>query len=139
MFDEMDEVFTRLFSRMQETAFADNLPASGYRIVIQSDNYPVPQPSGPAVQPRIATLPEPEVHRIDNEVKVITELPGAGPETIRLDLQGLRLVIVAEGPSEPYRITVDLPPVEAGSMQKTFRNGVLEVTFQILPGLEASA
>jgi HSP20 family molecular chaperone IbpA len=137
IFDEMDEVFTRLFYRMQENAFPGNLPASGYRIVIRNDDYPVPEPAGPALQ--ASTLPEPEVHRIDHEVKVIAELPGAVPESISLDLQGSQLVIAADGPAGPYHTIADLPPVETGSLQKTFRNGVLEVTFHVLPGQAASA
>jgi HSP20 family molecular chaperone IbpA len=139
MFDEMDELFTRLFTRMQENAFSDKIPASGYRIVIQSTGYPGSEPGEPAGQPDVVTTPVPEVHRIDNAVKVIVELPGAGQETIHLDLQENRLVIDAEGPSGPYRATADLPPVESGSLQKTFRNSVLEVTFDLPAGPEVPA
>jgi HSP20 family molecular chaperone IbpA len=138
MFDEMDEVFARLFSRLEETAFSDNPPSFGYHILISDDNSPLSERDGCAVQPSTLTLPEPEVHRIDNEIKVIAELPGVVPETLRLDLHDQDLVISADGPAGTYLTFASLPPVETGSMQKTFRNGVLEVTFQILPGTGAS-
>ena len=55
-------------------------------------------------------------------------------EQIHLELQGFStLIIDAGGIGTPYHTTADLPPVDAGSMQSTFRNGVLEVTFRILP------
>jgi HSP20 family molecular chaperone IbpA len=133
MFEEMDEMFARLFSQMQQHMLTGNQPLSGYRIVVQNTGYPSAEPDIPSVQPRTTTNPVAEVHRIDDEVKVIAELPGARPESVRLDLQCQRLTIDAGEPDLPYHTTADLPPVDAGSLQQSFRNGVLEVTFQILP------
>lgn len=131
MFDEMDEIFAHLISRMEHDRLSGEKPVSGYRIVIQSSGYP-PEPEGmQAVQPRAIQSPVPEVHRIDNEIKVIAELPGAPAGSVRLGLAGQRLTIEAGTPEMPYHTTADLPPVEAGSMQHTFRNGVLEVTFRV--------
>jgi len=139
MVDEMDEMFDRLFARMQEDMFRTDLPASGYRIVIRDTGYPGQGMAGPGPQTSTTLCVEPEVHQIDDEVMVIAELPGAMPESIQLDIQDRKLVIEAEGPDALYRATADLPAVDSGSMQKTFRNGVLEVTLRHLPGPALSA
>jgi HSP20 family molecular chaperone IbpA len=138
MSDEMDEIFVHLFRRMQETAFSGNVPVSGYRIVVESTGIPGQDPERPVLSTRSMSGPVPEVHRIDGEVKVITELPGAAPESIRLELQGHRLTIDADGPEEPYHATAELPPVDKTSVHHSFRNGVLEVTFRSFPEYAAS-
>lgn len=74
-----------------------------------------------------------EIHRIGDEVNVITELPGTTMDVIRLELQGSTLSIDADGGSLQYHTHTDLPPVDPGSMQTSFKNRVLEVTFKILP------
>ena len=133
MFEEMDEIFARLFSQMQHEMLADNRQFSGYRIVIRGSDFPESSGNTLRVQPRITETPVAEVHRIDDEVKVIAELPGARPDSIRLGVDGQRLIIDAGDPEMPYHTMADLPPVDAGSMQQSFRNGVLEVTFRLLP------
>ena len=133
MFEEMDEIFARLFSQMQQDMLADNRQFSGYRIVIRGSDFPESDGNTPGVQPRITETPVAEMHRIDDEVKVIAELPGARPDSIRLGVDGQRLIIDAGDPEMPYHTMADLPPVDAGSMQHSFRNGVLEVTFRLLP------
>ena len=132
MFDEMDEVFARLFSRMQQEMMAGNEPVSGYRILIEGTGFPPADREVPQVQPRVTTTPVAEVHRIDDEVRVIVELPGARADSIRLDLNNQRLTIDAGEPDMPYHTTADLPPVDPGSMQQSFRNSVLEVTLRTL-------
>jgi HSP20 family molecular chaperone IbpA len=132
MFDEMDEMFDHLFSRMQENRMTKNSYVSGFRVVFESPDSTVPRNDAPAIQPRDSPNPLAEVHQIDDEIKVIVELPGAAPGSIRLDLQGRTLVIDAGGIDPCYHTTADLPPVDAGSMQSSFRNGVLEVTLRIL-------
>lgn len=132
MFDEMDEVFDRLFANLHREMMAGTGPVSGYRIVIEGSGFPPGEQELPPAGPRITTTPVAEVHRIDNEVKVIAELPGATEESIHLDIQGNKLIIDAGDPDMPYHTAADLPPVDAGSLQRSFRNGVLEVTFQAL-------
>jgi HSP20 family molecular chaperone IbpA len=139
MFEEMDTIFDHLFSRMHEN-FMDGSPqVTGFRIVIDSTMTPGATQESPAVQPRAGLNPAAEVHRLDDEVKVIAELPGAARESIRLDVQGSTLVIDADGPDTPYHTTAGLPSVDTGSMKSTFRNGVLEVTFRLLPEEPVSA
>jgi HSP20 family molecular chaperone IbpA len=133
MVDEMDEMLDHLFARMQEDMFLTDLPVPGYRIVIRNGGYPSPEPVTFKQQPDTTLCVEPEVHRVEDDVMVIAELPGAVPESISLELNGRALIIGADGPGAPYSATADLPPVDPGSMQKTFRNGVLEVTLRLLP------
>jgi len=133
MFEEMDAIFDHLVSRMHDDFMTGNFQTHGFRIVIDSTGFPGPVQESPAHQPRASLNPAAEVHRLDDEVKVIAELPGAARESIRLDVLGSTLVIDADGPETPYHTTAGLPAVDAASMQSTFRNGVLEVTFRVLP------
>lgn len=139
MFEEMDEIFDRLFSRMNQDLMNGRPQVSGFRIIIDGGDLHTPVQDNWEIPSRTATSPVAEVHRIDDEVKVITELPGAAKDSIRLDVQGSVLSIDGDGVTSPYHTTADLPPVDAGSMQSTFRNGVLEVTFRALAEEPASA
>jgi HSP20 family molecular chaperone IbpA len=76
--------------------------------------------------------PAVEVHRIGNEVKVIADLPGITEEALRLDVKGNTLVIDAGDAEHCYHTSAALPPVDTASMQKTLKNGVLDVTFTSL-------
>ena len=63
---------------------------------------------------RVTGEPVAEVHRIGNEVKVITELPGITEEALRLDVKGNTLVIDAGDADHHYRTSAALPPVDIG-------------------------
>lgn len=61
------------------------------------------------------------------EIVVTAELPGASEGEITIDLQGDVLTIKSEG-ERHYAKEVPLPArVDAGSLQKKYNNGVLEV------------
>jgi HSP20 family protein len=77
--------------------------------------------------------PVAEVHPVGNEVKVIVDLPGITEEVLRLHVKGTTLVIDAVNADHHYRTSAALPPVDVGSLLKTLKNGVLEVTFTSLP------
>jgi HSP20 family protein len=136
MFNEMDKMFDRLFSRM-DREFMNGFPEGyGYRIMVRDDR------EGTRVQEmtddvvpfsRVTGEPVAEVHRIGNEVKVIADLPGITEESLRLDVKGSTLVIDAGDADHAYNTSAALPPVDIRSMQKTLKNGVLEVTFTCLP------
>ena len=133
MFREMDEMFARMFTRMNRGMSGGEPQVYGYHIVIHGgEGHPV-APEEPALPLRGDSAPVAEVHRIDNEVKVIVELPGAPAESVTLAVEDGKLVIDAEGCMSHYHTTADLPPVNADSIQSSFRNGVLEVTFAALP------
>jgi len=134
IFDEMDQMFDRLFDRMSRNMNAGMAPSYEYRIVFRNggdlaeDSAPVPE-----IPVLPATEPVPEVHRIGDEIKVIAELPGAVPESIRPEIRNSTLVIDADNGTQQFHTFAEIPPVDAGSMETSFRNGVLEVTLKALP------
>ena len=133
MFEEMDEMFARLFTRMDREFASGNPQVCGYRIVMGNEGMPGGMQEIPASSSRVTHEPVAEVHRIGDETKVVAELPGATDESVRLDVKGNTLVIDAGDAENHYHTTADLPPVDAASMQGSFKNGVLEVTFRNLP------
>jgi HSP20 family protein len=136
MIDEMDEMFARLFFRMDREFMNGSAQMNRYRFIVsdecegpvlqemQGDDAPVSRLTGETVV---------EVHRIGNEVKVITDLPGITEEALRLDVKGNTLVIDAGDAEHHYHSSAGLPPVDPASMKKTLKNGVLEVTFTSRP------
>lgn len=134
MFREMDEMFARMFTRMSRGMGGGEPQVFGYHIVLGGGDESGSAMEEPAAPPRGDSAPVAEVHRIGDEVKVIVELPGASAESVALDVRDNKLLIDADGCMNQYHTVADLPPVNAASMQFTFRNGVLEVTFGTLPG-----
>jgi HSP20 family protein len=133
MFDEMDEMFARLFSRMNRDFSAGPPQVTGYRIVWSNGGASSQTAELPPTPLRATDEPVAEVHQIGDETRVITELPGVTDETIRLDVKGNTLLIDAGDADRHYRTSAALPPVDPASMQRSFKNGVLEVTFRNLP------
>ena len=132
MFDEMDEMFARLFSRLDREFIAGSPPVSGYHIMVRGNGEDLPQPEMPddaGSVSRVTGEPVAEVHRTGNEVRVIIDLPGITEEALRLDVRGSALIIDAGDADHHYRTSAALPPVDTASMQYTLKNGVLEVTF----------
>jgi HSP20 family molecular chaperone IbpA len=133
MFQEMDELYTRLFARMTSNfATGDSNASVYYRVIRQEGQLPV-IPGSQRDQLRASSDPIVEIHRIGDEVKVITELPGMTMDAIELKLLGSTLTIDAKEGSSQYHAHADLPPVDSGPMQTSFKNGVLEVTLKRLP------
>jgi HSP20 family molecular chaperone IbpA len=136
IFGEMDEIFARLFPRMDREFMAGSPEVYGFSFMVR-DTGEEPEileltgdvaPSSPRTYEPVA-----EVHCIENEVKVIVDLPGVAEEALWLDVQGDTLVIDAGDADHHYHTSAALPPVDVTSMQKTLKNGVLEVTFVSLP------
>jgi HSP20 family protein len=136
LFDEMDEMFARLFSRM-DRKFLDGIPQEyGYRFMLRDNEKGLEREEkadGADPLPRLTGEPLAEVHHIGNEVKVIADLPGITEEALRLDVKGNTLVIDAGDADHHCHTSAALPPVDTASMHKTLKNGVLEVTFTSLP------
>ena len=136
MVDEMDEMFSRLFSRMDREFMAGIPQGYEYHMVVGDDG------EGPEIQEiaddaapslsRVTGEPVAEVHRIGDEVKVITDLPGITEEALRLDVKGDTLVIDAGDADHYFHTSAALPRVDRASMQTTLKNSVLEVTFTSL-------
>ncbi len=61
---------------------------------------------------------------------ITAEMPGAGDGEVALRAEGRRLVVEADG-DRRYFTTVELPlDVDPGSLEFTFRNGVLDATLK---------
>jgi HSP20 family molecular chaperone IbpA len=133
MFREVDELFAQIYARMSRDFAAGEPQAFGYRMIIQGSGEALPVSCSPHDHVRANSEPVVEIHLIGDEVKVITELPGTTMDTIELNRLGSTLNIDADGGSLQYHTHADLPPVDSGSMQTSFKNGVLEVTFKMLP------
>jgi HSP20 family protein len=136
-FDEMDEIFTRIISRM-DREFMNEFPrGSGYRIMVREHagvpDIPEMADHGAPVS-RAPGETVAEVHRIGDEVKVIADLPGISEKDLRLDVKGNMLVIDAGDADHHVCTTAAIPLVDTASMQTTLKNGVLEVTFTSMPG-----
>ena len=134
IFEEMDEMVARLFSRMDRDFSSGAPDISGYRILIRDGEEPSETPATPVIPPRAADEPVTEVCHAGDEVKVIAGVPGVTEDLLRLGIQRGKLIIDAGDAETHYHTSVAIPPVEPGSMQHSLRNGVLEVTFRILPG-----
>jgi HSP20 family molecular chaperone IbpA len=94
-----------------------------------------PEPGLPPEELRAGTEPGVEIHHIDDEVKVITELPGVTREALSLTVKGNKLFIDADTGTRQYHTSAILPPVDTEPVQVSFKNGVLEVTFAVSSGI----
>jgi HSP20 family protein len=86
-------------------------------------------PQGPVVQ----EAREPIVDLFDENgcIRLIAELPGVGDEGLSIELKGDILNLNAAGKERQYAKEILLPcPVKKESLQKSFRNGVLEITLE---------
>lgn len=134
IFRQMDAMMTHLLAQMGwQFASGISPQVRGYRIIIRGGRMPAGEPHDTVIQPQNPHAPLPEVHRIGDEVKVVTELSGADRESIRLKVQGTALVIDADRKGQHHHQTATLPAVNPASMRSSFKNGVLEVSFDALP------
>jgi HSP20 family protein len=79
--------------------------------------------------PTVAEVREPLVDFFneDEEIVVVAELPGVGEEEIRIEVQDDILALETTG-ERKYAKEILLPDaVNASSLQKTYRNGILEL------------
>ena len=137
--DDMPEIFRRMDTMMaqmmreMESGTFMNLPGGmqGYHIVIHGGNMPPDNGEPHGIRSRDASEPSCEVHEMGSEVKVIVELPGITDDALRLDVRGDTLVIDAGDADRHYHTTAKIPAVDPASLQRSFKNGVLEVTFAV--------
>lgn len=86
-------------------------------------------PKGPVVE----EVREPIVDLFDekNHVRLIAELPGVGDEGLSIELKGDILNLNAAAKERHYAKEILLPcPVKQESLQKSFHNGILEITLE---------
>jgi len=135
MFRDMDEMFAYLSTRMTRDFPGREPCAFNYPDIPESYGEPSMDPGLPHDELRAGSEPVVEVHRIDEEVKVITELPGLTRDTLHLTIKGNKLFIDADTGTMQYHTSAILPPVETEPLQVSLKNGVLEVTFAVLSGI----
>jgi HSP20 family molecular chaperone IbpA len=96
----------------------------GMKIVIPGDgSFPGPQARGDSTEPEI------EIQRVEDHIKLVTELPGMSPENIHVLFRDDRVFIWARDEERQYRTSAKVPPAEKDSMEIRIRNGILEVSY----------
>ncbi len=130
-FKNLEEMIKNLIERSLDQTGSKPV-AYGFKIIITGAGTPgiPPEVLTPS---RNASEPVAEVNRIGNEVKVTVELPGTTSEQINLSFEGNTLIIKAESEKRNYKSSAELPPVDQTNISGSFRNGVLEVTFNSMP------
>jgi HSP20 family molecular chaperone IbpA len=76
-----------------------------------------------------ATEPAIELHSVGDRVVLSTELPGISPEQVQVLFREDRVFIWAKDPDRQYRASRKVPPATKGSIEISFRHGVLEVSY----------
>jgi HSP20 family molecular chaperone IbpA len=133
MFREMDRLFSGIFDSMGDGFPGTEHLASGYPVIVRQRVGNPALMDSREIPIREISDPGPEVHRMGDEVIVVTGVPGATMESINLHIRGPVITIEADGGPELYQTSVTLPPVDPGSLQTSLKNGVLEVRFRSLP------
>ena len=135
MFRDMDEMFAYLSTRMTRDFPGREFRVFRYPDILEHEGELSIEPGLSHEELRTVSEPGVEVHRIYDEVKVITELPGITRDTLHLTMKGNKLFIDADIGTLQYHTSVILPPVNTEPMQVSIKNGVLEVTFVVLTGI----
>lgn len=91
---------------------------------------PTKRQATPRVKREVAASKEPPVDVFDEEthLRVLAELPGVEEKDIKVTLKEAQLVISADTPSHKYHKVITLPYAPKGKADKSYRNGVLELT-----------
>lgn len=110
----------------------------GYTLTIGSDGRPVLQEhSNAAESPQTDGIREPLVDMITNEkegtTKLVAEMPGVERNDIGVTVENKHVNITAEHGEKKYRVRAPLQRRVKDDLTKaSYKNGVLEVTFQLL-------
>ncbi len=82
------------------------------------------------VKQEVATSKEPPVDVFDEEMylRILAELPGVEERDIKVSLKEAQLIISTDTPSHKYYREIALPYAPKGQMDKSYHNGVLELT-----------
>jgi HSP20 family molecular chaperone IbpA len=135
MFRDMDEMFAHLYTQMTHDFLGGESRVFRYHDILEREERESIEPGLPYEEVRAGSEPGVEVHHIDDEVKVITELPGVTRDNLHLTVKGNKLFIDADTGTMQYHTSATLPPVETEPLQVSLKNGVLEVTFAVLSGI----
>ncbi|HJX24034.1 MAG TPA: archaeal heat shock protein Hsp20 [Candidatus Bathyarchaeia archaeon] len=156
-FDDMDkmmeEMFKEAFSEMPEDMIRERkLPCGGtikemgpfvygYSITMEPDGKPIVREFGnvkPSLRAGPRGVPKLEVKEereplvdviVNDDVKVVAELPGVDKKDIKLDASDRALTITVNTEDHKYYKKIDLPTdIDPDSSKASYKNGVLEVT-----------
>ena len=156
-FDDMDkmmeEMFKEAFSEMPEDMIRERkLPCGGtikemgpfvygYSITMGPDGKPIVREFGnvkPSLRAGPRGVPKLEVKEereplvdviVNDDVKVVAELPGVDKKDIKLDASDRALTITVNTEDHKYYKKIDLPTdIDPDSSKASYKNGVLEVT-----------
>ena len=134
IFQQLNELMKRLMEQgLKEQGDANKPFAYGFKIIIRdigATETPA-QGAAPSTEPEQpssegAIEPIAEVYMTDDEVTVAIDLPGVERDSIHLSIINGTLTIIAGG---NQLTSVEIPAVDADSMQSCYKNGVLEVRF----------
>ena len=84
------------------------------------------------VKQEVVASKEPPVDVFDEEthLRVLAELPGVEEKDIKVNLNEAQLVISTDTPTHKYYKEITLPCAPRGQVDKSYRNGVLELILQ---------
>lgn len=118
--DDRDEPFDDLFREIERMM---NEMMSGADIEFGS--------SATTVENGFGTDTHVDIHDVDDEVRIVADLPGVEKENIELECDGKTLTISARSDHREYDERVSLPRrVNEHTASATYNNGVLEVVFE---------
>jgi len=135
MFRDMDEMFTYMYSQLTRDFSGRDPGFFRYPGILDREGESSKETCLLHDELRSGSEPVVEVHRIDDEVKVITELPGVSRDSLHLTMKGNTLFIDAATGTLQYHTSAILPPVDTEPVQVSLKNGVLEVTFAVSSGI----
>lgn len=134
IFEQLNELMKRLMEQGLKEQGEQNRPfAYGFKIVLHgagkpeipaAEAAPVAEPETPSSEGTVEPIAE--MYTTDDDVTVAIDLPGVEKENILLSLINGTLTIVAGG---NQLTSVEMPVVDADSMQSNYKHGVLEVKF----------
>ena len=86
----------------------------------------------PQVKREVVASKEPPVDVFDEgtHLRILAELPGVEERDIKVNVNEAQLVISTDMPSHKYYKEITLPWVPKGQVDKSYRNGVLELILQ---------
>ncbi len=134
IFEQLNELMKRLMEQGLKEQGDQNRPfAYGFKIILHEAGKPETpaEEAAPAAAPAESSSegtiePIAEMYTTDDDVTVAIDLPGVERESIHLSLINGTLTIIA-GTSQ--LTSVEIPTVDADSMQSNYKHGVLEVKF----------
>ena len=134
IFEQLNELMKRLMEQgLKEQGDQNRSFAYGFKIVLHDagktetpakEADPVAEPEKTSSEGTIEPIAE--MYTTDDDVTVAIDLPGFEKESIHLSLINGTLTIIA---GNSQLTSVEVPAVDAGSMQSSYKHGVLEVRF----------